>query len=118
MIYPTSLPKALPVSGVPESGVIRTQMDVGASKVRRRTTATVKPLTFTMRITGTQFSILRTFYHTTTLEGSAVFDMEDPWDDNTKEWRFTAPYEWRLIVGSSASASRWYEITLYLEKMP
>lgn len=116
--YPSTLPKAAPVSGRPESGAIRTKMDVGPAKVRRRSTATAKPMQFMMRISGAKFDTFKTFFHTTALEGTLAFDMADPWDDTTQEWRFVGTYDWWLVSGASDPDDRIYEITVQMEKLP
>ena len=116
--YPNTLPKAAPVSGKPTPGFLRTEMDVGPAKMRRRSTATAKPMQFTIRTVGSNFDTFRTFYHVTALEGSKAFNMEDPWDDTTAEWRFTDTYDWRLVTEASNPDERVYEITIYVEKLP
>jgi hypothetical protein len=116
--YPSSLPKPLPVSGKPQSGVIRTQMDVGPDKVRRRSTAIVNPMAFTIQVSGTQFTTFRNFFHTTSLEGSIEFNMADPWDDSTQEFRFTQTYDWVIVTGGSNPDERVFQITIYMEKLP
>lgn len=116
--YPATLPKVAPVGGRPDSGVIRTNMDVGPAKVRRRSTATAKPMGFTFRTTGAKFDTFKTFFHDTSKEGSLAFDMEDPWDDTTQEWRFVGTYDWRLVAGASNPDDRIYEITVQMEKLP
>ncbi|MAO65044.1 MAG: hypothetical protein CL666_08590 [Balneola sp.] len=118
--WPSSIPIPTPVGGKPESGALRTQMDVGPAKVRRRTTATARPMQFTMQIPGDKFETFKTFYHTTTLEGSLAFNMDDPQDDVEYEWRFLTEetYDWNIVSGASNPNDRIVDVTVYMERLP
>lgn len=116
--FPSTIPLPLPVSGSPESGTIRTNMDTGYAKVRRRFTAVVEPISFQLRVTGTQFETLRDFFTDDTLSGSLAFDMNDPKDDVTKEYRFTSNIGWNLVSGASGPDDRVYDVTLNMELLP
>lgn len=62
----------------PPKNVLRTQMDKGPDKVRRRTTANVRPLSFTLKLTPAQVETLDTFFVTTTSSGADEFDYIHP----------------------------------------
>lgn len=64
MNWPSQLPAPL-INTLRETspdGTIRTQMDKGVDKVRRRTTANVRDLSFTLRLMPGQVDILDQFY--------------------------------------------------------
>jgi len=77
--YPTTLPAPL-VSGYavrPVDQTIRTEMDVGAARVRRRTRARLDRVPVSFIYTDTQLSTFRTWFDddTQAAGGSAWFDM-------------------------------------------
>jgi hypothetical protein len=80
-------------------------MDKGADKVRRRSTANVRPIGFSLSLTEAQVEILDTFYVTTTLSGSVEFDFIHPRTGATVEARFVSPpsYSEREAVMYSCS---------------
>lgn len=72
--WPITLPTAPEGPGYteqPPATTIRTNMDAGPPKVRRRFTAGVRLFTFTWIMTKAQVAIFDTFYNTT-LEGGSV----------------------------------------------
>lgn len=68
--WPISLPVPLVegISYTPGQNVIRTQMDAGAAKVRRRFTAVPETLTFNLVLTGAQVQVLQDFVEITLAE--------------------------------------------------
>jgi hypothetical protein len=70
---------------------IRTQMDKGPDKVRRRTTANTAPLSFTLKLTTAQWNTLKTFYNTTLYSGVDTFDINHPADNSAITCRFVEP---------------------------
>lgn len=65
------------VESAPDN-LIRTSMDKGPAKVRRRTTANVRPLQFTLHLTPAQVTTLDTFFNDTTFGGADAFDYTHP----------------------------------------
>lgn len=93
--WPTSLPQKLLAEGYGEklddSTVIRTKMDIGPAKVRRRSTSTVEPIKGSMWLTSAQWSTLRFFYYTT-LARALKFSWVHPTTGAAVNLRFvTAP---------------------------
>lgn len=98
--WPTSLPAfRLPLSTNRQDGTLRTSMDAGPEKVRRRFSATSKFYSISIQMEGADLSTLEEFYETTLQGGSVTFDMEDPVSGVEKEFRFAQPYEIRQVVG-------------------
>lgn len=57
---------------------IRSTMDVGPPKVRRRSTSGTKPISGVMYMTPDQLATLTTFFETTLYDGSLPFDWTHP----------------------------------------
>jgi len=96
---------------------IRTSMDVGPAKVRRRLTANVEPLSVQFNLTGTQLALLREFYTDSTLGGALPFDFKDPETGTTQTFRFTAAPKYSGKSPRSGGAGLW-SVSIELERMP
>lgn len=91
--WPGTLPDFFQVDGYTEEGannLIRSNMDVGPAKVRRRTTANIRSVTGRMWITAAQYTILRDYFEVTQAYGSLTFTMDDARGTN-RTWRFVKP---------------------------
>lgn len=113
--YPASLPQEFSTDGYEESppdNILRTKMDKGPDKIRRRTTANIRPIKTTLRMTGTQVETLETFYVTTLLSGSLTFDWVEPRSGTTAEYRFVKPPKY------TALGSDFWGVAFDLEQMP
>ena len=90
--WPLNVPNILQQSGFSysrQSGVIRTDMDTGPAKVRRRFTAVVKKYRGQLIMTRTEFSTFETWFETIIMMGSLTFMFPDPLDTVTLvEFRF------------------------------
>lgn len=96
----------------PPNNTIRSSMDVGPQKVRRRTTANIRPISFRMFLKKADLQTLDDFYTTDTYSGSEEFDFIHPRTLQPVKARFVEPptYTERSGVG--------YEATVSLEIMP
>ena len=76
--WPLSLPQAFEGDGsyqeIPEDTVLRTTMDVGIVKLRRRQTRSVSQVAGKVIMTGPQVSTFMTFFNDTTRGGSISFN--------------------------------------------
>lgn len=79
---------------VPDN-VIRSGMDVGPDKVRRRTTANVGRVSFQVFIPKTTPTILDDFYITDTFDGVDPFTFIHPRTQAAVQARFTSPPSYR-----------------------
>lgn len=79
----------------PASAFIRTDMDSGTARQRRRFTATPHRLTTSWVMTGTQMAAFKSFFETTINFGTDWFTMSlDVGIGNAAyDCRFTAPYQ-------------------------
>lgn len=114
--WPSTLPSPLIGSGewTPWDNTIRTQMDAGAPKVRRRYTANGADVTFEIRVTREQVSTLETFV-ATTLKDVLPFDWKDWRLPNTPA--ATYRFKKRPKYSPTERADVW-TATLELEKLP
>jgi hypothetical protein len=83
---------------VPDN-ILRTQMDRGINKVRRRTTANARGIQFTMLLSKAQVATLETFYVTTTSSGADEFTCTHPRTAATVNARFTQPPSYSDVNG-------------------
>ena len=113
--WPSTLPQIPLENGFSESPpdtTIRTKMDAGPAKIRRRFTANVRPISLSFILRKAQIATLDTFYTTTTLSGSAPFSWLSPRTSSPESFRFTAPPEYVKISGD------FWAVSLKLEQMP
>ena len=81
MDWPTSLPTAVDRDGYDETFVdttIRSEMDAGEPKMRRRFTAGIQQIAIRLRLTDAQVTTLETFFKTTSASGSLPFNWTHP----------------------------------------
>ena len=89
--WPETLPQSPLAAGFSEqvpNTLIRTEMDAGPAKVRRRFTAGVRKLGMSMLLTKAQIAILDTFVVTTTNGGADQWTWENPRTKVTTSFRF------------------------------
>lgn len=80
-VWPVSLPQSPLVegySGEEQSAVLRTEMDAGEAKSRRRFSATPDKLNCSFSLTEAQFTTFKTFFNGSLLRGSLPFDWLHP----------------------------------------
>ena len=111
--WPADLPQCFIVgySDGKGEGRIGTNPDTGPPMMRRRSTAVVRPLSGSMRMTRAQIAILDTFYETTLIAGSLPFTFTDPTFGGTilvmfpigsqPSWQQTAPGKYRVNISLS-----------------
>lgn len=116
--WPASLPAIrLPIGHQPQSGLIRTSMDAGPDKVRRRSSSVPEHYSFPMRLTGAQYSTLRTFHDSTLGNGALSFNFDDPLDDTSKTFRFLSPPNTQGIKGATSPDDRLFDVQINIEKI-
>jgi len=110
--WPASLPQRFLDAGYseePGDNVLRSEMDVGPPKSRRRSTVAPKRITARMVMTKTQFASWKTYHEDTLADGTIAFDLEDA-NGTTREF-FTLSYSASLL-------DHYYVVTLQLEYTP
>lgn len=97
---------------VPDN-TIRSDMDRGPAKVRRRTTANVRGIQFRSLMTAARTAELDDFYVNVTFSGSIPFDYIHPRTKQTVQARFTSPPTY-----SDRKAGQFFETEISLEILP
>lgn len=70
---------------------IRSNMDIGPAKIRRRTTRPIDTLSGTILLSVSQFTVFETFFNTTINGGANRFTLPHPITGVVSEFRFTKP---------------------------
>jgi hypothetical protein len=113
--WPVTLPE-IPLSQGFKEGppnlLLRTQMDQGPAKVRKRFSAGPRPVTLNVQLHQDQVEILDTFYLDALEGGSLRFSWAHPRTRVAKEFRFEKPPEYAHIGGL------YYMAVLPLEILP
>ena len=92
--WPGTLPQKPDADGYTESPpdvVLRTPMDAGPPKVRRRSTAGPRPITMQMTLTLTEMQTLDDFFWTTCRAGALPFDWVHPRTQAAATFRWRSP---------------------------
>jgi hypothetical protein len=111
--WPGSLPQTPLLQGFSqqlEDNLLRTEMDAGKDKVRRRFTAGIMPVKISMVLATAQKDILITFFDTTVTGGADEFDWDDHLNGGVVQYRFLSPSSFRRLSGAYWSADMELEI--------
>ncbi|MFQ5776362.1 MAG: hypothetical protein ACE5GS_17725 [Kiloniellaceae bacterium] len=112
--WPASLPQDKLLAAVQETApdlVVRTQMDAGPAKVRRRFTAGVRPFEMELDLTLSEVQTLDDFFVTTLAGGALAFDWQHPRTGATLSFRFVAPPSYVQNKGA-------WSVSLRIEALP
>ena len=114
--WPTTLPQEFPEEGFslkPSVGVIRTSMDVGPAKVRRRTTSNTTEFSGTLKMTNNQYNnTFLPFYQNNISYGATAFNWTHPINGNNCEMRIVE------ISSVSPAGGEYVEVSLGMEILP
>jgi hypothetical protein len=97
--WPSTIPQAFiqdSFSETQQGGVIRTTMDTGPAKVRRRFTATSTYWEGYMVMTYSELEIFKTFYETTIAYGSLRFNFPN-------QYNLASTVESRIVIETSGT---------------
>jgi hypothetical protein len=115
--WPASLPQSLQVTGFQESyqnQVLRSEMEAGPPKQRRRFSATTDKVAGQIIVTKAQLSTFNSFWDGDIAGGALAFDWQHPITGNPASMRFVEPFNVRLAQGSNDE----YVVELKLEILP
>jgi len=93
--------------------LIRSQMEAGPAKVRRRFTAGARLIECQVRLTPAQVDLLDTFFDATIAGGALPFDWKHPGDGTAVTFRFVEPPGYTPV----ARGTLWHA-SLRLEILP
>ena len=111
--WPAQLPATLLIDGFskqPQSGVIRTTMDAGPKKARRRYTARAVKYSGKQIFDVDELAVFEEFYRFTLADGVLRFNFTDPTTLELGEFRFTADYTASAVEGL-------FEVAMQLERL-
>ncbi len=115
-VWPATLPQEPLAQGYAERApdtVIRTQMEAGPPKVRRRFTAGVRSIECRLRLIPAQVDTLDAFFNTTVAGGALPFDWKHPRTGTAVTFRFVEPPSYAPV----ARGALW-QASLRLEVLP
>ncbi len=113
--WPTALPDKPLAEGFAETvpdQVLRTEMDQGPAKLRRKTTAGVRRIQAKYILSATQVAALDSFYDTDLKAGSLSFSYTHPRTGVLETVRFMAPPEYASVNG------HYFQTNLQMEILP
>jgi hypothetical protein len=111
--WPELLPSGLLADGFtkqPQGGVIRTQMDAGPKKARRRYTARTVKYAGKQVFDAAELMVFEQFYHNVLADGVLRFNFADPVTEEIAEFRFTEDYTVNSLDGL-------FEVRMSLERL-
>jgi len=111
--WPELLPSELLADGFskqPQGNVIRTSMDAGPKKARRRYTARTVKYSGKQVFDESELMVFEQFYHKVIADGALRFNFTDPVTRETAEFRFTEDYTTNSVDGL-------YEVHMSLERL-
>lgn len=116
-LWDSTLPQAFQIDGYSETWpneVVRSAMDVGPDKIRRRGPAIVT-IVGSMIMTQTQVGTLKTFFETTLVGGALPFDWTTYRAEGsvTRTYRFTKPPKFTAVQVLAV-----WMVALELEQLP
>ena len=115
IVWPIGLPQRMNASGFTETLpdlALRTEMDAGPRKARRRFTTGPATIEGTVTLRGSQPALLEAFYRDTTAGGTLAFDWTHPRTGALASLRFTGPPAFAPVAGDV------WRATLKLEVLP
>ena len=111
--WPELLPGSLLAAGFskqPQSNVLRTAMDAGPQKARRRYTARAVNFSGRMILDSAELAVFEQFFHIALADGVLRFNFADPLTLQKAQFRFTSDY----IVNETGGL---FEVALELERL-
>lgn len=120
VIWPVGLPQAPQVarySQVDQDRTVRTSMDVGPAKVRRRATAAIETCEIELSLTRAQVATLKTFFRDSVFAGAVPFEWKHHETGNQIDYRFTGPPTFTPRASRQAGTEYW-TAAFQLEAMP
>ena len=113
IFWPEYLPSGLLAEGFskqPQSNVIRTAMDAGPKKARRRYTARTVKYSCKQVFDEAELMVFEQFYHNVLADGVLRFNFKEPVNGELGEFRFTADYV-------TAAVEDHFEVSMQLERL-
>jgi hypothetical protein len=113
--WPTTLPQCLEVAGYSSAEpdlLLRTPMEAGPAKQRRRSTWDARPVSGRITVTKAQLAAFQAFFKSSTFSGGIRFTWVDPETGDPAEMRFVSSPTW------TAHGADKFLVALDLEILP
>jgi len=104
IIFPASIEQCFLLSGYTEQAepnIIRSDVEVGPAKTRRRYTKPIINIKASMVVTAAQLQVFDDFYHGPLMSGALRFLFKDPRTGVQKEFRFIDPPVYQPITAEN-----------------
>jgi hypothetical protein len=95
----------------PPNNLLRTSMDAGPAKVRRRATSGVRVFQFALFLSSTDLATFDTFLITTSKNGSLAFDFRNPRTQVETDYRFVNQPKYTIM-------NEGYHVACVVEELP
>lgn len=117
--WPSTLPHRQFMGRVaPQEQTIRSQVDAGPPKVRRRFTAGVRHFDLPVRFRGDQVQAFVAWFETTLAAGALRFVWIDPLSRTQVDMRFRSTPAWEQSVAGQVPEKQQWTSTFELEVLP
>ena len=113
--WPSSLPEAPLLQGfseTPPETVVRTQMEAGPAKIRRRFSAGVRRFTMQFSMTQDQVAAFDDFFQNDCAGGSLAFDFTHPRTKQAHQFRFQTQPRYEPLTNQR------YTVIVEMEQLP
>lgn len=120
-IWPAELPQSLLVSDqteTPPDVVIRSEMDVGPAKARRRLTAGVRIIRASLMMTRAQLALFDDFFTGTIAGGALPFEWTNGRTGQTHDFRIVGAPEYSRVAPNAAGGRDPWRVRMLLEQLP
>lgn len=120
-VWPVGLPQAPLVrksNHSPTSATIRSSVDAGPDKVRRRSTIVIDKWSLGLIVSGAQLTTFKTFFHSTCQSGAIAFDWKDPHTGAEREFRFVGEYRVNPLMSRLVGGTEKWELDFDVEALP
>ncbi len=108
--WPATLPDCVESWNETERpAVVRTDMDAGPPKVRRRFTAPMREIEVTMNLRNDQYSAFRDFFDVTLGQGVNWHSFRHPFTGAVEPFRFVAPFKIQSLSALAVVVSMTWE---------
>jgi hypothetical protein len=98
--------------------VVRTAMDVGPPKVRRRITAGVQPWDGELKLTRAELLVFKEFFDDTLAGGALSFEWVDPMTGDAADFLFAEPPRWNPLAPRQVAGTEYWTVGLRLLQLP
>lgn len=119
-VWPAGLPQAPQLRALrerPPELTVRTSMDVGPAKVRRRQTAGVRTFPIEIKLTRDQVALLDEFFLDTLAGGALAFQWTQHRTGDLIDYRFLGPPEYAPLAPRQSGSEYWMA-TFSIEALP